>query len=180
MGTWATFVLARTATPLDSFTPLTERDEGLVADQAFAEGWHLGQYEDSYLFDERADVLPDLHRLTSAPTIIAFVADSDYALVEGLDGHGRFRVCIGYLAAAEEAETAGPDWEGYVPNPEVEGAVLAWAEAAGLFPSREKISNILARTEAVDIEGDWTPAELVLMELCRALGLQVESDTAAG
>ncbi|MET7743249.1 hypothetical protein [Streptomyces sp. NPDC005385] len=146
MGFWGSYVVCRSATPLDDIPAVVKRHDGIDEHELRSGGWQIGRYAGPELADEGPVLLPELTEETGAPALTGFVLNSDTVFVEGFSaGGGHWRACLVREAAEAYCEDDDEDFDHEFPPPEEAAhAAAVWAREAGLLPDPSGLLGVFA------------------------------------
>lgn len=167
MGFWGSFMVCRSAAEFEDVEVVFDRVGPPVEELAFG-GWRFGQFDGQELEQDADEVMAGLVTLTGAPVVMAYVLDSDAAIIDAassLDDH--WRGCLGRHAMRAASEEVGEDFDTtYLAADDAARRAAMWSHDAGLVGDPATLRRLFAADIAADlfIEGD-------VLELFAALGL---------
>ena len=110
MGYWGSFVVCRFAHDFEDVEAIFDRVGPPVEEWAVG-GWRFGQFAGQELEGSAKDVLDALVDLTGAPVLMAYIVDSDAAVIDAatpVDDH--WRGCLGRRAMRAATAQIGEDF----------------------------------------------------------------------
>jgi hypothetical protein len=112
-------------------------------------GWQVIQFDRLELGDDTSAMLADLATETGAPTLCAFVLDSDAAQVDGYSGGGPWRACLARESMRDYYEDDEEEFDLLFPDPETAArAAASWASRVGRTPDTGRLLDVFRAEEA--------------------------------
>lgn len=167
MGYWGSFVVCRFAHDFEDVEAIFDRVGPPVEEWAVG-GWRFGQFAGQELEGSAKDVLDALVDLTGAPVLMAYIVDSDAAVIDAatpVDDH--WRGCLGRRAMRAATAQIGEDFNTRFLSADAAARNAAmWAHDAGLVSDPAALRELFTADTATDlfIEADF-------FRLLAALGL---------
>ena len=154
MGFWGYLVVGRSDRELAACSTLAAGRDRLELSATFADGWQLWQHPSQPGLGDLDDVALSLARETGAPTLLAFVMDSDCAVLEGAGPvRGSWTACLGRAAMARHMAANEILLDDIFPSPAGSALRAAdWAAAAGRSVNSDGLAAVLSADPEPDVQ----------------------------
>lgn len=150
MGFWGTLVVCHSEKQPEHLSALAHRHQGADHQWQTPNGWQVIQYDRLELGDDTSAMLSDLAIETGAPTLCAFVLDSDAAQVDGYSDDGPWRACLARETMRDYCEDDDEEFDLLFPDPETAARAAArWSRRAGRIPDTGRLLDVF-RAEEVE------------------------------